>query len=73
MRTKENKVLLTVCDNYGKYTRGTIVMIDNEPYILDDGYCNECDLGEQCSRKPFNCSEDVAEDDICLKKMEGGI
>ena len=74
MKTKENnKVLLSVCDDYGKYTRGTIVMVDNVLYILDDGCCNECDLGKHCSHKPFNCSEDVDKGDICLKKMEGGI
>lgn len=73
MKTKENKVLLAVCDDYGKYTKGTIVIVDSVPYILDDGYCGECDLRINCGHKPFNCSEDVDKDDICLKKMEGGI
>lgn len=74
MKTKENnKVLLAVCDDYGLYIKGTIVIVDNIPYIFDDGYCGECDLGKNCSRKPFNCSEDVGRDDICLKKMKGGI
>lgn len=73
MKTKENKVLLAICDDYGKYTKGTIVIVDNVPYILDDGYCEECDLGKDCFHKPFSCSEDIDKDNICLKKMEGGI
>lgn len=74
MKTKENnKVLFAVCDNYGKYTKGTIVIVDSVPYIFDDGYCAECDLETHCSHKPFNCSEDVGNDAICLKKMKGGI
>lgn len=73
MKTKENKILFAVCDSNGLYTKGTIVIVDDIPYIFDDGYCEECDLGKHCSRKPFNCSDDVGRDDICLKKMEGGI
>lgn len=73
MKTKENKVLFAVCNNYGKYTRGTVIMIDNVPYILDDGYCEDCDLGKDCFRKPFSCSDDLASEDICLKKLKGGI
>lgn len=75
MKTKENnKILLAVCDNYGKYTKGTIIMVDNVLYILDDGNCYKCDLRRHCNHKPFNCSADVTEeDDFCLKKMEGGL
>ena len=69
----ENKVILAVTDAYGCYLKGTLVIVDGKLYELAEGYCEECDLGKDCFRKPFNCSEDVVGDDTCLKELKGGI
>lgn len=69
---KQNRVIVKCISSIGKYDKGTIVLVKGNIYILKKGFCETCDCSKDCFSKPFNCAKEV-ENNICLKKFEGGI
>ena len=69
---EQNRVIVKCISSIGRYDKGTIVLVKGNLYILEEGFCEECDCAKDCQHKSFNCAKEV-EDDLCLKKFEGGI
>ena len=69
---EQNRVIVKYISSIGLYDKGTIVLVQGNLYILEEGSCDECDCAKDCHHKSFNCANEV-EDDLCLKKFEGGI